>query len=232
MVSPSGPGHLDRRAVVIAGYNGNVAVVRSALGHADDGVRAAALGALARQSALEGSDILRALGDRSHTVQRRAVELAAKPFDPRDGAAITVRIDDALIEMLARGAASDPADEHGAVLAEVAAWSLGERHENGEDAAPEAIVRALCTATTDHADPLVREAAVAALGAIGCERALAAVLQACSDRATVRRRAVLALAAFTGPDVEAALARATSDRDWQVRQAAEDLLRPSEDRLF
>jgi hypothetical protein len=34
---------------------------------------------------------------------------------------------------------------------------------------------------------------------------------------------VLALAPFDGPEVEAALAAARDDRDWQVRQAAEDL---------
>jgi len=39
----------------------------------------------------------------------------------------------------------------------------------------------------------------------------------------VRRRAVLALAPFDGPEVDAALALAHDDRDWQVRQAAEDL---------
>jgi hypothetical protein len=38
---------------------------------------------------------------------------------------------------------------------------------------------------------------------------------------------VLALAAFTGPDVDAALRHALDDHDWQVRQAAEDLLGPS-----
>ena len=52
---------------------------------------------------------------------------------------------------------------------------------------------------------------------------LAAVLAACRDKPAVRRRAVLALAPFTGPDVDAALAAALDDRDWQVRQAAEDL---------
>jgi hypothetical protein len=35
---------------------------------------------------------------------------------------------------------------------------------------------------------------------------------------------VLALAAFDGPEVEAALQAALADKDWQVRQAAEDLL--------
>ncbi len=39
----------------------------------------------------------------------------------------------------------------------------------------------------------------------------------------MRRRAVLALAPFDGPEVDAALERAGRDRDWQVRQAAEDL---------
>jgi hypothetical protein len=39
----------------------------------------------------------------------------------------------------------------------------------------------------------------------------------------VRRRAVLALAPFDGPQVDAAIAAALEDRDWQVRQAAEDL---------
>jgi HEAT repeat protein len=44
------------------------------------------------------------------------------------------------------------------------------------------------------------------------------------DKPAVRRRAVLSLAPFAGPDVEAALRRALTDRDWQVRQAAADLV--------
>ena len=42
--------------------------------------------------------------------------------------------------------------------------------------------------------------------------------------AAVRRRAVLALVAFDGDEVDAELERLTHDRDWQVRQAAEELL--------
>ena len=78
-------------------------------------------------------------------------------------------------------------------------------------------------ALTDD-DPLCREASVAALGAVGDDRGLSAVLAATRDKPAVRRRAVIALAAFEGPDVDAALQRALTDRDWQVRQAAEDLL--------
>ena len=69
----------------------------------------------------------------------------------------------------------------------------------------------------------MREAAVASLGAIGDHRGLPAIIAACSDKPAVRRRAVLALAPFDGPDVDAALAVARQDRDWQVRQAAEDV---------
>jgi HEAT repeat protein len=65
---------------------------------------------------------------------------------------------------------------------------------------------------------------VAALGALGDPAGLGAVLAACRDKPAVRRRAVLALAPFAGPEVEAALQSALEDRDWQVRQAAEDLL--------
>lgn len=75
-----------------------------------------------------------------------------------------------------------------------------------------------------HPDPLCREAAVASLGAIGDRAGLPAVLAALADKPAVRRRAATALAAFDGPEVDAALHRCLVDRDWQVRQVAEDLL--------
>ena len=80
----------------------------------------------------------------------------------------------------------------------------------------------LVPVATEHDDPLVRESAIAALGALGDPAGLPAVLAGCSDKPAIRRRAVLALAAFEGETVEAALSRA-EDPDWQVRQAAEDL---------
>jgi HEAT repeat protein len=67
---------------------------------------------------------------------------------------------------------------------------------------------------------------VAALGSIGDEAGLPAIIAALGDRPAVRRRAVIALAPFEGPEVSEALHRALDDRDWQVRQAAEDQLRP------
>jgi HEAT repeat protein len=77
---------------------------------------------------------------------------------------------------------------------------------------------------SDHDDTLCREAAIAALGSTGDQAGLSAIFAAMDDKPTVRRRAVIALAAFDGPAVEAALRTALSDRDWQVRQAAEDLI--------
>ena len=50
------------------------------------------------------------------------------------------------------------------------------------------------------------------------------MLAALGDKPTVRRRATVALAGFDDPRVEPALRAAAADRDWQVRQAAEELL--------
>jgi HEAT repeat protein len=111
-------------------------------------------------------------------------------------------------------------DPDGGVV-EGAAWALGEL---GEQAVAAAAVGRLAETAGGHDDPLVREAAVAALGALGDPGGLEAVLAACGDKPAIRRRAVLALAAFEGPEVDAALRAALEDRDWQTRQAAEDLL--------
>jgi HEAT repeat protein len=132
-------------------------------------------------------------------VRRRAAEAAGK----QPGVSLVVLLDDA-----------------DATVVEVAAWACGE-----QEVVNDAVLTRLVGLATDHADPLVREAAAAALGAIGDPRGLPAILAACRDKPAVRRRAVLALAPFDGPDVDAAIERALVDRDWQVRQAAEDLTR-------
>ncbi len=203
----------DRRAAVIAGHSGDEPTVRKALQSADPRVRAAALGALARLDALDAETLAGGLRDGSAAVIRRAVMLAGQS---NDGASMpdSELLDSELLALLRDGAD---------VVAEVAAWALGERHENADPASAGQVIAALSSAATLHADALVREAAVAALGSIGAPGGLAAVLKATSDKATVRRRAVIALAAFEGPEVDAALALARADRDWQVRQAAEDL---------
>jgi HEAT repeat protein len=116
-------------------------------------------------------------------------------------------------------AALDDAD---ASVVEMAAWALGERRERAAVPA----LAALAAVDSGQPDPLCREAAVAALGAIGDPAGLAAVLGALDDKPAIRRRAAVALAAFEGPAVDGALRRCLDDRDWQVRQVAEDLLSP------
>jgi HEAT repeat protein len=191
-----------RRAAAVAGHRGDAAAARAFLADPEPSVRATALGALARAGALTTDDLVTALGDPSAVVRARAAELAAGL--PGDAAL-------ALAPVLGDAEPS---------VVEAAAWASGERRP------PEpGVVAALAAVATGHDDPTCREAAVAALGAIGDPTGLPAVLAATGDRPAVRRRAVLALAPFDGPEVEAALERALSDRDWQVRQAAEDVSR-------
>ncbi len=197
---------MSHRAVVIAGHTGDVATARAGLVSGDPQVRAAALGALDRLGALGDGEVAAALGDAAPAVRRRAVTLAAgRP---------AVDLGPVLRD-------SDPA------IVEVAAWACGER-ESVTDTDLDRLVDLATTA----ADPLVRESSVAALGAIGDDRGLDAILAATTDAAAIRRRAVLALAPFLDPGhpradaVAAALERARADRDWQVRQAAEDLTDP------
>ena len=104
-------------------------------------------------------------------------------------------------------------------VVEVACWAAGERGDQQDG-----VVSVLSNIALQHEDSLCREAAVAALGAIGNADGLNSILKATTDIATVRRRAVLALAPFDNPAVKKALEKALEDRDWQVRQAAEDLL--------
>lgn len=186
-----------RRAAALAGHTGDVDTARALLHDPAPAVRATALAALARLGAATIADVQEALADDDPTVRRRACEVATAV----DGVDTT-------------GLLADPDPR----VVEVAAWALGEKVSVMAEA-----LDALVVVATGHDDALCREAAVAALGAIGDERGLPAILAATADKATVRRRAVISLARFSGPGVDAALEAALGDRDWQVRQAAEDL---------
>ncbi len=235
--APTGPdpaATTRKRAAALAGHTGDADAARAATRDEAGAVRATAWGALARLGVLTDDDVDAAAADPDPVVRRRAAELLAEPAladadadDPDDDHAhpgrgrSAGRSTRALLGLLGD---DDPS------VQEVAAWAAGEhlgadRRDEDEDA-PAEVVDRLAELATGHDDALVREAAVAALGAVGDRRGLTAILVATNDRATVRRRAVLALAPFDGDEVDAALTRATEDRDWQVRQAAEDLLDP------
>ena len=193
-----------RRAVAVAGHVGDVETARRGMVAPNPEVRATALGALVRIGVATDDDLRAAAADPDVIVRRRAAYLLGVS-GPSE-----VRV--ALLGTLL----GDPDDS----VVEVACFAAGEV----PDGSAGVLVERLVELAGGADDALCREAAVAALGSLGDPAGRDAVLAACDDRATVRRRAVLALAAFEGADVDSMLERLTGDRDLQVRHAAEDLL--------
>ncbi len=191
--------------MAVAGHSGDIETAQAHLDDPEPVVRATALRALLRAGALEGPQLSRAVSDPSPVVRRAAAALIAA----RPEALGAEQLDADLATLLGDADAG---------VCESAAWAAGEHV-----GLPAARVDQLAELVTSHDDPLVREAAVAALGSLRDPAGRSAILAATHDKATVRRRAVLALASFEGPDVDEALRRASTDRDRQVRQAAEDL---------
>lgn len=198
------PQNLSRRSVVIAGWSADESTARRLLDSDDEVVRASALSALARMGVLSISDLSEALADGSSVVRCRALALVPARWSPEVATSIS------LTAALA---------DRDVVVVELACFVAGEC----EPPQP-GVVDRLIEICTSHDDALCRESAVAALGSLGDPVATEAVIAACGDKATVRRRAVLALAAFDGDDVERTLRSMADDVDWQVRQAAEELL--------
>lgn len=187
------------RHIAAAGHTGDSDSALVALNDADPTTRLLALGALHRLGHLTDEQIRATFADPDPGVRRRAVDLAAtRPA----------------IDLLG------PLHDTDASVVEHAAWACGEQVTVGDD-----VLHRLIHLAGASPVALVRESAVAALGAIGDERGLPAVLAGCADAPAIRRRAVLALAPFDGAEVEAAIDAALGDRDWQVRQAADDLRR-------
>jgi HEAT repeat protein len=193
-----------RRRVTLAGHRGDAVRARRGLADPDPRVQAAALGALARLGRLTTADVVAALAEGPPTVRCRAVEAALLVRGPGSRSTLRTAVRSAL-------------DDDDPLVVVGAAGFLAEHHDRPA-------VPVLAAIAGRHDDARCREAAVAALGAIGDPAGLPAVLAALGDRPTVRRRATVALAGFADPRVEPALQAATVDRDWQVRQAAAELL--------
>ncbi len=196
-----------RDQVIVGGFTADGTLVDARRTDPDPKVRVAALGAAARLGTLTTEVLVSALEDPAPVVRRRALELAATARGR--GTRSTL-----LTAVLARLGDEDP------LVVDAACWTLGERR--ARDA-----VGPLCALSANHDDSRCREAAVAALGAIGDPAGLDAILDRLGDKPQVRRRVVVALAAFDGPGVDAALEQCRADHDWQVRQAVELLERSS-----
>ncbi|MCY3609348.1 MAG: hypothetical protein OXG57_13005 [Acidimicrobiaceae bacterium] len=228
---PEGEAYARRLEAIVAGHRGEAAVAARLLDDEDAGVRAAALGALARCESLQAAQVRRALGDDAAEVRCRAAELALPEVE--------------LVGLLSDLDAS---------VVEVAAAALGERDWNSGP------VEELCRVAGNHDDPLCRESAVAALGAIAAGldadagtphdaaaepesgpgapdtavagaphdaargMALEMLLAAMDDRPQIRRRALLGLYQFDDDRAADAVRSALEDRDRQVRAVAGELL--------
>ena len=186
-----------RQRIIELSLNGEFQLVTEYLEHPEPDVRATALRVLDNEGKLEKGIVERSLSDSAFKVRNALAYLISRN---RDIPAMKFLLD------------------VDAEIVEVACWGIGERG----DASAE-VLAVLQSITESHSDSLCRESAVAALGALGNRDALGSILKAVEDIATVRRRAVLALAPFDGPEVELAIAKALEDRDWQGRQAAEDI---------
>lgn len=191
---------LSARDVAIAGHSGDLATVLAGLNQQASDVRVAAVSALIRIGKVDVAQMQLLLRDPDLAVQRAAATVAHRTDVAQE-----------LVPDLVEGLTGEK------TVVEACAFALGEI-----GATSPIVINNLVAVARSHEDALCREAAVAALGSLGT--GLETILNALNDVATVRRRAVIALSPFEGPEVEAALRTATQDRDWQVRQAAEDLV--------
>ena len=163
--------------------------------------RVLALRGMVRQGLVTDDEWLSAIEDRDVDVRREALNLIAHVDEIRHD------VFEAMLRSLHDG---------DALVVDGAVFALGEHLYVGA-------VDQLCVIATSHDDARCRESAIAALGAIGDDRARPAILAALDDKPPVRRRAIGALSNFEGPDIDAALERARDDRDWQVRAAVNQL---------
>jgi HEAT repeat protein len=176
-------------------------VLRTNLQSAVARQRVLALRGMVRQNLVTSDDWQRALRDPDVDVRRETLNQIAH-------AEIT---DDEIFASI-----MNLLSDEDALVVDGAVFALGEHLFVGA-------VEQLCVIATGHEDARCRESAIAALGAIGDDRARPAILAALDDKPPVRRRAIVALSNFEGSDIDEALARASEDRDWQVRAAVNQL---------
>jgi HEAT repeat protein len=176
-------------------------ILRSNLTNAAPRRRVLALRGMVRQGLVTPAQWVSAIDDLDVDVRREALNQVA----------YAASLDAAVVEAIER-----QLDDEDPLVVDGAIFALGEHLYAGA-------IERLCKIATSHDDARCRESAIAALGAIGDDRARRVILAALDDKPPVRRRAIVALSNFEGPDIDAALERASEDRDWQVRAAVNQL---------
>ena len=210
MVRSSLPG-APVRATVIAGHSADLDTATALVGDTDPAVHAAALGALYRMGELGTGALTDAMADPDVVVRRRACVLAGRGL-------ASGKASPEVIDALSAIVTSDDRHVGGGVRGmepgrgRLALWSEGGRGTRARGGRGPTPIRCVAKRRWPPSAPSEPDH-------VG--RHFLAALQ---DSAVVRRRATIALAAFDNPRVDEALRRCLEDRDWQVRQAAEDLL--------
>ena len=190
--------------LLVAGYRRDDSLDDVILAHLRDERprrRVLALRAALRRDIVTAAIWRRALQDSDVDVRREALTLIA-------GAEVS---DDSLLSLV-----TEALHDEDSLVVDGAVFALGEHLY-------QPALAELIAVAGQHEDARCRESAIAALGALGDDQARAVIVAALDDKPAVRRRAIVALANYEGPDIEAALARASEDRDWQVRAAVDQL---------
>ena len=170
------PNTANRRKAILSRHLGDYKLAISLLDDKDAKVRGAALSSLEKLGKLSGKILEESFYDPSPEVRKRAIELLAK------------RPEEIPLNVF---------DDGDSLVVETACWAAGEKENPTHE-----LINQLCFIADSHTDQLCREAAVAALGSIGSPLGLETVLEALKDKPAIRRRAVIALAAFDDPKVD------------------------------
>ena len=187
--------------VAIAARRGEVSTILAKAQSPHGQVRAAAIKALSGDDDIVIETIEKAFSDPDSAVRVAAAYAAI----PRPRLNVTALLRDSNPEVV-----------------ETACFAAGEIAEDSNRKLLEKIASA-------HPEATCRESAIAALGVLGNTGSLEIIIAALDDKPYIRRRAVVALAAFDDLRAEEAIKKCLLDRDHQVRQLAEDLLRPDPD---
>ena len=182
----------------------NTGLLRGALSHEHPRARVLAMRGLARRSELTSNEWETLVTDSDPEVRRETLaEIGTLGKSP-----------------VASGRLVSLLHDEDSLVAEAAAFAIGECGVLEGEAGLQAML-------AQHEDARCRETAVVSLGLLSRDSSRQAIIDALSDKPTVRRRAIVALASFEGKDIDDALDVAATDRDWQVRSAVEQLRRDS-----
>ena len=183
--------------VVLAAFRNQTAIAEAGLSDPNGRIRAAAITSMHRLGALNRENIEAALQDEAIEARLAAVRASVQlPWF-------------SLKAHLGR--------EQNPLVLESIIFAIGEKQEL--DAYPQ-----LCEIATDNTDALCREAAVAAIANFQREDSLEVLIKASQDKPAIRRRVAIALAGLDSPGASALLQKLSTDRDWQTRQIAQEIL--------